>query len=75
MSNHNTNTIYGIDLGTSFSCIAYVDEYGKAVVIPNGEGSFMTPSVVQSDGDRRIVGKEAKNRAVLTFQMPLLDVR
>jgi molecular chaperone DnaK len=66
MSNHNVNTIYGIDLGTTFSCIAYVDEYGKPTVIPNGEGSFMTPSVVQFDGDRRIVGKEAKNSAVLS---------
>src|SRR5438045_5447183 len=58
-------TIFGIDLGTTFSCIAYVDEYGKAVVIPNSEGDRTTPSVVQFEGESRVVGKEAKNSAVL----------
>ena len=28
-------TIYGIDLGTTYSAIAYVDEFGQPVVIPN----------------------------------------
>jgi molecular chaperone DnaK len=65
MSSSVAATIFGIDLGTTFSCIAYVDEYGKAVVIPNREGSLTTPSVVQFEKDSRIVGKEAKNGAVL----------
>ena len=30
------NRIYGIDLGTTYSSIAFVDEFGKAVIIPNG---------------------------------------
>jgi molecular chaperone DnaK len=60
-------TIFGIDLGTTYSCIAYVDEYGKAVVIPNAEGDLTTPSVVLFEGkDRVVVGKEAKNSAVLS---------
>jgi len=58
-------TIYGIDLGTTYSCIAYVDEYGKANTIPNAEGERTTPSVVFFDGAQRIVGNEAKNNAVL----------
>jgi len=58
-------TIFGIDLGTTYSCIAYVDEYGKAVIIPNSEGDRTTPSVVQFEGSNRVVGKEAKNSAVL----------
>ena len=61
----NADTVYGIDLGTTYSCIAYVDEYGKPVVIPNVEGDRTTPSVVQFEGSNRIVGKEAKNNAVL----------
>lgn len=56
-------TVYGIDLGTTYSCIASVDEYGKPTVIKNFEGENITPSVVQFDGESRIVGKEAKNVA------------
>jgi molecular chaperone DnaK len=57
--------VFGIDLGTTYSCIAYVDKYGQAVVIPNMENSLTTPSVVQFQGNNRIVGEEAKNNAML----------
>ena len=53
--------IFGIDLGTTFSCIAHVDEYNRPSVIPNAEGDLITPSVVQFSGNERIVGKEARN--------------
>jgi molecular chaperone DnaK len=56
-------TVYGIDLGTTFSCIASVDEYGKPTVIKNFEGDSITPSVVQFDGESRVVGIDAKNVA------------
>ncbi|GHO86339.1 Hsp70 family protein [Dictyobacter formicarum] len=65
MSDQTVTTVFGIDLGTTYSCIAYVDEFGKPVVIPNLEGDSTTPSVVQFEGDNRIVGKEAKNSAVM----------
>lgn len=58
--------VFGIDLGTTYSCIAYVDQYGKATVIPNAEGDLITPSVVLFERNTRIVGKEAKNTAVLS---------
>lgn len=54
--------IFGIDLGTTYSCISYVDENGKAVPITNIEGDRITPSVVYyEEEDSIIVGKEAKN--------------
>jgi molecular chaperone DnaK len=54
--------IYGIDLGTTYSCISYVDETGRPVVVPNAEGDNTTPSVVYFESaDNIIVGKEAKN--------------
>ena len=57
--------IFGIDLGTTYSCISY-DEYDKAIVIPNREHNLTTPSVVLfEDEENRIVGDEAKNSAML----------
>ena len=54
--------VFGIDLGTTYSCIAYLDEYGKPVVLKNSDGDHTTPSVVMVESaDNIIVGKEAKN--------------
>lgn len=53
--------IFGIDLGTTYSCIAYVDEYGKPVTVPNLENSPVTPSVVFFEpGGNVSVGDVAK---------------
>ena len=57
--------IFGIDLGTTYSCIAYVDEYNRPTVVPNIAGDRTTPSVVQFSDTERIVGKEAKNSSSL----------
>ncbi|MFQ5876010.1 MAG: Hsp70 family protein, partial [Dehalococcoidia bacterium] len=56
--------VVGIDLGTSFSAVAYL-ERGRPVVIPNAEGGRLTPSVVSflKDG-KRLVGQLAKLQAV-----------
>jgi len=58
------NIVVGIDLGTTFSAIAYVNEEGKPEIIPNREGERITPSVVLFDGDAPIVGSIAKRSAV-----------
>jgi molecular chaperone DnaK (HSP70) len=57
--------VYGIDLGTTYSCLAYMDEHGKPVVVPNAENERITPSVVFFDGNKVIVGAEAKANAQL----------
>ncbi|MFW5936534.1 MAG: Hsp70 family protein [Desulfosalsimonas sp.] len=57
--------IFGIDLGTTYSSISYVDEFGKAVIIPNAENERVTPSVVFFDGDSIVVGDVAKESAKL----------
>lgn len=53
--------VFGIDLGTTYSCIAYLDEYGKPVVLKNSDGDHTTPSVVMVESESNIiVGTEAK---------------
>jgi molecular chaperone DnaK len=49
----------GIDLGTTFSVVARVDEDGRPVTLPNAEGDRLTPSVVLFDREEVVVGKEA----------------
>ncbi|HXA59408.1 MAG TPA: Hsp70 family protein [Streptosporangiaceae bacterium] len=58
--------VYGIDLGTTYSCIACIDEVGRPTVLRNLEGTDTTPSVVYFEsGDNVIVGQTAKDNAVL----------
>lgn len=53
--------VFGIDLGTTYSCISYIDEYGKAVVLKNSDGDHTTASVVMVESeDNIVVGTEAK---------------
>ena len=57
----NTRSVYGIDLGTTYSCIAQVDKFDQAIVLRNFEGDATTPSAVYfEDMDHVVVGKEAK---------------
>lgn len=53
--------VFGIDLGTTYSCISYIDEYGKPIVLKNSDGDHTTPSVVMIESESNIiVGTEAK---------------
>jgi len=58
------NKIIGIDLGTTNSVVAIV-ENGQPVVIPNQEGSRTTPSIVAfTDKGEVVVGQPAKNQMI-----------
>lgn len=58
----------GIDLGTTYSCIAHLNEHGEPVTIPNLEGELSTPSVAMFDGAEVIVGTEALRHAIVNPQ-------
>lgn len=59
-------TTYGIDLGTTYSCVASVDDTGRPAIARNAVGSDTTPSVVYFESATNVVvGDEAKNTALL----------
>src|SRR5262249_58664274 len=52
--------LVGIDLGTTFSAIATLDDSGHPVTLPNRDGDMLTPSaVLLADGDEAVVGQAA----------------
>ena len=65
----------GIDLGTTNSCVAYM-ENGEPVIIPNAEGGRTTPSVVAflKNGER-VVGAAAKRQAVTNSQRTVFSIK
>ncbi|GDX81227.1 hypothetical protein LBMAG42_30380 [Deltaproteobacteria bacterium] len=58
--------ILGIDLGTTFSAMAFVDRHGKCNILPNAEGHPTTASVIHFyDKDACVVGEEAVKMVVV----------
>ena len=67
--------LIGIDLGTTNSCVATM-ENGEAVVIPNAEGGRTTPSVVAfTKNGERIVGAAAKRQAVTNGARTIFSIK
>lgn len=60
----NTQAV-GIDLGTTYSSIAYLNEHGEPITVPNAEGEMSTPSAILIDDDEVIVGTEALRNAIM----------
>jgi molecular chaperone DnaK len=55
----------GIDLGTTNSAVAWVDETGHSAMVRNLEGDLLTPSIVLFDDAEVVVGKEARTATVV----------
>jgi len=54
----------GIDLGTTYSVVAYIDQAGRPAAVSNQSGDYLTPSALLFDEDQVIVGKEAVKSSV-----------
>ncbi|MEW6215543.1 MAG: molecular chaperone DnaK [Nitrospirota bacterium] len=65
----------GIDLGTTFSVVAVV-QAGEPVVVPNQEGSRITPSVVAiTEKGERLVGQIAKRQAITNPENTVFSIK
>ena len=54
----------GIDLGTTYSCISYIDEDGEPVIDKNAEAEDTTPSIILfNENDEYVVGSVARDQA------------
>jgi hypothetical protein len=68
-------TVIGIDLGTTYSCVA-VWKNGRVEVCPNEQGNRITPSYVAWDeSGQRLVGDAAKNQAASNPINTVFDVK
>jgi heat shock protein 1/8 len=64
----------GIDLGTTYSCVATY-EGTNVEIIANEQGSFTTPSFVSFTEDERLIGEAAKNQAAMNPVNTVFDVK
>jgi molecular chaperone DnaK len=55
----------GIDLGTTYSAVAYLDDKDRTQIVRNTEGDLLTPSAVLFENTEVIVGKEAKKASAV----------
>lgn len=68
--------IVGIDLGTTNSLVAFINQEGKAEIIINERGSRLTPSVVHFKNEREVlVGELARSQLVLKAERTVSSIK
>jgi len=66
--------VIGIDLGTTYSCVG-IFKNGGVEIIPNEQGSRITPSVVGFTDEERLMGEAAKNLASVNPEQTFYDIK
>ncbi|KAG9594649.1 heat shock protein 70, partial [Aureobasidium melanogenum] len=74
MSDEVYDGAVGIDLGTTYSCVANYDG-NNVEIIANEQGSFTTPSFVSFTAEERLIGEAAKNQAAMNPANTVFDVK
>jgi heat shock protein 5 len=75
MGNNDKDTIIGIDLGTTYSCVAVVEKDGKVKVIADADGNHTTPSWVAFTESGTLVGQAAKNQVDKNPENTIYDTK
>ena len=67
--------VIGIDLGTTFSVGAFMDD-GRPQIIPNAEGARLTPSIVAfAESGSRLIGSLARTQAAANPQRTIASIK
>ncbi|XP_058728025.1 heat shock cognate 70 kDa protein-like [Vicia villosa] len=73
---HERNCAVGIDLGTTYSCVAvWQEQHCRVEIIHNDQGNRTTPSFVAFTENQRLIGDAAKNQAATNPQNTVFDAK
>ncbi|XP_024632729.1 heat shock cognate 70 kDa protein [Medicago truncatula] len=76
MARKHEGHVVGIDLGTTYSCVAvWLEEKNRVEIIHNDEGNKITPSFVAFTDAQRLVGGAAKDQAAINPQNTVFDAK
>ncbi|KAL0233347.1 hypothetical protein GEMRC1_012092 [Eukaryota sp. GEM-RC1] len=67
--------VIGIDLGTTYSCVAVKTKAGSVEVIANDLGNRITPTYVSFTDDERLVGEAAKYAGAANAERTVYDIK
>ncbi|CAN1837699.1 Luminal-binding protein 4 [Linum perenne] len=68
-------TVIGIDLGTTYSCVGIHHQYGYLEIIRNDQGNRITPSCVSFTDREILIGEAAKNQTAVNLERTIFDIK
>ncbi|KAJ0693778.1 putative Heat shock protein 70 family [Helianthus annuus] len=72
----STSIPIGIDLGTTYSCVAaWFDQHNRVEILPNEQGNTITPSCVAFNDGELLVGEGAKNQITSNPDNTVFDIK